>query len=69
MFASERRGLMRYTDDNGNYSRDAVLEGIQDIEDQIQKEMVKEVIDKSKLTRLRYEEALRGLYLWNQPYF
>jgi hypothetical protein len=59
---------MEYMDKNGNYNREAVLNGIQDIEGQIQKEMVKDVIDKSRLTRLRYEEALRGLYLWNQPY-
>ena len=59
---------MDYLDRNGNYSAAQVIEGLAEIEEKIQEESTKEVIDESRLTRLRYEQMLRGLYLWQSPY-
>ena len=59
---------MDYMDVNGVYDKAKVIEGIANIEDQVQELCTKEVIDKSKLTRLRYEQMLRGLYLWEMPF-
>ena len=59
---------MDYMDANGAYDKRKVIEGIADIDEQVQELCTKEVIDKSKLTRLRYEQMLRGLYLWENPY-
>lgn len=59
---------MDYMDANGVYDKAKVIEGIANIDDQIQELCTKEVIDKSKLTRLRYEQMLRGLYLWERPF-
>jgi len=64
-----RKGIiMDYTDSSGAYDKNKVLDGIADIEDEIQEMQTKDVIDKSRLTRLRYEQMLRGLYLWQNPY-
>ena len=56
---------MDYLDTQGNYDKTKVFEGIAKIDDEI-KELcaTQAVIDKSKLTRLRYEQMLRGLYIW-----
>lgn len=59
---------MDYMDKNGVYDKAKVIEGIVDIDEQIQALCTREVIDKSKLTRLRYEQMLRGLYMWESPY-
>lgn len=59
---------MDYMDAAGNYDMNKVLDGIADIEDKVQEEFTREVIDKSRLTRLRYEQMLRGLYVWSNPY-
>ena len=59
---------MDYMDAAGNYDMNKVLDGIADIEDMVQEECTREVIDKSRLTRLRYEQMLRGLYVWSNPY-
>jgi hypothetical protein len=59
---------MDYLDRNGNYDKSKVIEGIASIDDEIQELCTKEVIDQSKLTRLRYEQMLRGLYVWDNPY-
>lgn len=56
---------MDYMDENGNYSQSKIIDGIMEIDDKIQEELTKDVIDKSKLTRLRYEQMLRGLYMYN----
>ena len=58
---------MDYLDINGNYDQTKVIDGIVSIDDEIQELCTKEVIDQSKLTRLRYEQMLRGLYLWQNP--
>ena len=59
---------MGYTDRSGNYNRSEILDGIAEIEDKIQEELTKDVIDQSKLTRLRYEELLRGIYMSQFPF-
>lgn len=59
---------MDYLDRDGNYSKENVINGIIDIDEKIQEECTKDVVDESKLTRLRYEQMLRGLYLWQNPY-
>jgi hypothetical protein len=59
---------MDYLDNNGAYNKKKVLEGISEIDEKIQDMLVKDVIDKSKLTRLRYEQMLRGLYLYENPF-
>ena len=59
---------MDYLDKNGNYDKAKVIEGIASIDNEIQKLCTKEAIDQSKLTRLRYEQMLRGLYVWESPY-
>lgn len=58
---------MDYMDVNGNYNQSKVLDGIAEIDGKIQEELTKETIDKSKLTRLRYEQMLRGLYMFQYP--
>lgn len=59
---------MDYLDESGGYSQRNVLDGLSEIEEKIREESVKETIDQSRLTRLRYEQMLRGLYLWECPY-
>lgn len=59
---------MDYLDKNGNYDKTKVIDGIMNIDNEIQELCTKETIDKSKLTRLRYEQMLRGLYVWDDPY-
>lgn len=59
---------MNYLDKDGNYSKENVINSILDIDDEIQDEYTKEVVDKEKITRLRYEQMLRGLYLWQNPF-
>lgn len=56
---------MTYLDEHGNYDQTKVFESIAKIDDEI-KELceTQETIDKSRLTRLRYEQMLRGLYIW-----
>ena len=59
---------MDYFDNNGVYSQSKVIDGIAEIDKEIQDMMVQEAIDQSRLTRLRYEQMLRGLYLFDNPY-
>lgn len=59
---------MDYLDNNGNYDKSKVIEGILSIDDEIQELCTKETIDQSKLTRLRYEQMLRGLYMFESPF-
>jgi len=59
---------MDYLDNSGNYSKSKVMDGIAEIDEQIQDMLVQDVIDKSRLTRLRYEQMLRGLYLFQDPF-
>lgn len=59
---------MHYLDKDGNYSKKDVINGIIEIDNQIQEEVDKDVVDKQKLTKLRFEQMLRGLYLFESPY-
>ena len=59
---------MNYLDKDGNYSKENVINGIIDIDEKIQEECNKDEVDKKKLTELRYEQMLRGLYLWQNPF-
>ena len=59
---------MHYLDKDGNYSKKDVINGIIEIDNQIQEEVDKDVVDKQKLTKLRFEQMLRGLYLFENPY-
>lgn len=59
---------MHYLDKDGNYSKNDVINGIIEIDKQIQEEVDKDVVDKQKLTKLRFEQMLRGLYLFENPY-
>lgn len=56
---------MDYMNSSGGYDQNKVFEGIAQIDNEIQELCTQEVIDKSKLARLRYEQMLRGLYLWD----
>lgn len=59
---------MHYLDKDGNYSKKNIINGIIEIDNQIQEEVDKDVVDKQKLTKLRFEQMLRGLYLFENPY-
>lgn len=59
---------MDYLDKDGNYSKENVINGIIDIDEKIQEECDKDKVDNKKLTELRYEQMLRGLYLWQNPF-
>jgi len=58
---------MQYLDADGVYDKQRVIDGIVDIDEQIQEEVNKDEVDKKKLTKLRFEQMLRGLYLWENP--
>ncbi len=58
---------MDYMDSRGIYDKSKVIEGIAEIDGKIQELLSKETIDKSKLARLRYEQMLRGLYIFENP--
>ena len=59
---------MHYLDKDGNYSKKDIINGIIEIDNQIQEEVDKDVVDKQKLTKSRFEQMLRGLYLFENPY-
>ena len=59
---------MHYLDKDGNYSKKDIINGIIEIDNQIQEEVDKDVVDKQKLTKLRFEQMLRGLYLFENTY-
>ena len=59
---------MHYLDKDGNYSKKDIINGIIEIDNQIQEEVDKDVVDKQKLTKLRFEQMLRVLYLFENPY-
>ena len=59
---------MDYLDKDGNYSKENVINGIIDIDEKIQEECNKDEVDNKKLTKLRHEQMLRGLYLWQNPF-
>lgn len=58
---------MDYLDRNGIYDKSAIVSSVYDIENQIKEEESKEIIDDELLTKLRYEQMLRGIYLQSNP--
>lgn len=60
---------MDYLDSTLTYNENKVIEGIVEIDNQIQEEYSKEKADQPKLTQLRFEQMLRGLYLFQNPNF
>lgn len=59
---------MDYFDGTGTYSKSKVINGIIEVEEKVQDEVNKDNPNNETLTRLRYEQMLRGLYLWSSPY-
>lgn len=59
---------MNYLDDNGCWGRSRILEGIEDVNMQLEDEAHKENVDESKITQLQFEKMLRGLYMSNYQY-
>jgi hypothetical protein len=59
---------MNILDSTGTFNENLVIKGMQDIEDMIKEESEKEDVDGDKLTRLRFEQMLRGIYLTHNPY-
>lgn len=62
-----REVLYQYQNTMLNYAvnNEEAVARVKDINEQIQEENVKEVADNSKLTKLMFEQMLRGLYINN----
>ena len=58
---------MNYMDDHGEFSQELVIEGLKEMEDKIREENAKDVVDGEKVTRMMYEQMLRGIYLQGNP--
>lgn len=58
---------MNVFDNNGTFSQELVIEGIKEMEEKIKEENAKEVVDGEKITRMMYEQMLRGIYLQGNP--
>ena len=59
---------MNYFDVDGNYDKNKVIEGIIEVDRKAREEFAKEDWNPEEVTRLRYEQMLRSLYLFNGPY-
>jgi hypothetical protein len=59
---------MNILDSTGTFNENLVIKGMQEIEDMIKEESEKEVVDGDKLTKLRFEQMLRGIYMTRNPY-
>lgn len=57
---------MDYFDD-GVLSQRKVVDSVKEMEDKITEEMSKKEVDEKKLTRMYYEQMLRGLYIQTNP--
>ena len=57
---------MDYFDD-GVLSQRKVVDSVKEMEDKITEEMSKKDVDEKKLTRMYYEQMLRGLYIQTNP--
>ena len=57
---------MDYFDD-GVLSQRQVVDSGKEMEDKITEEMSKKDVDEKKLTRMYYEQMLRGLYIQTNP--
>lgn len=58
---------MNVFDNNGTFSQELVIEGMKEMEEKIKEENAKEVVDREKITRMMYEQMLRGIYLQGNP--
>jgi hypothetical protein len=58
---------MNVFDYNGTFSQELVIEGMKEMEEKIKEENAKEVVDREKITRMMYEQMLRGIYLQGNP--
>ncbi len=58
---------MNVFDNNGTFSQELVIEGVKEMEEKIKEENAKEVVDEEKITRMMYEQMLRGIYLQGNP--
>lgn len=58
---------MNVFDSNGTFSQELVIEGMKEMEEKIKEENAKEVVDREKITRMMYEQMLRGIYLQGNP--
>ena len=58
---------MDYLDNYGIFSQQMVIESLMEMEKKIKEENAKDVIDEEKVTRMMYEQMLRGIYLQGNP--
>jgi hypothetical protein len=54
-------------DNYGIFSQQMVIESLMEMEKKIKEENAKEVVDGEKITRMMYEQMLRGIYLQGNP--
>lgn len=59
---------MNYLDKNGCYDKGLVIKGISEMEDGVAEELEKEHPDKKKVSQMRMEQLLRGIYLLQNPF-
>lgn len=58
---------MDYLDEDGVFCQRRVIESVKEMEDKIKEEEKKEKVDKDKLTRMYYEQLLRGIHIQINP--
>lgn len=58
---------MDYLDEDGVFCQRRVIESLKEMEDKIKEEEKKENVDKDKLTRMYYEQLLRGIHIQTNP--
>lgn len=58
---------MDYLDNYGVFSQQMVIESLMEMEKKIKEENAKDVTDEEKVTRMMYEQMLRGIYLQGNP--
>lgn len=59
---------MNCFDKDGCYDKGLVLKGISEMEDKVVEELEKEQPDKKKVSQMRMEQLLRGIYLLQNPF-
>lgn len=59
---------MNCFDKDGCYDKGLVLKGISEMEDKVVEELEKEQPDKKKVSQMRMEQLLRGIYLFQNPF-
>jgi hypothetical protein len=56
---------MDYYDEDGIIDSKKILESIKEVDGMLKEEEQKQNVDADKITRLRFEQMLRGLYINN----